>query len=100
MFLVEAQPGKGAPLHLHPYDEIALVQEGHSRLVVGDEIHDAGPGDIVVIKAGTPHGFINAGDTILKQIDIHVNPLFHQEDLESTSLSRQANLPLPKTQAA
>ncbi len=100
MFLVEAQPGKGAPLHRHPYDEIALVQEGHSRLVVGDEIHDAGPGDIVVIKAGTPHGFINAGDTILKQIDIHVNPLFHQEDLESTPLSRQANLPLPKTQAA
>ncbi|HTB97508.1 MAG TPA: cupin domain-containing protein [Terracidiphilus sp.] len=98
MFLVEAEPGRGAPLHQHPYDEIALIQEGHSRLVLGDEIQDAGPGDIVVIKAGTPHGFINAGDTVLKQIDIHVNPVFEQENLEPTASSLKANLPNPKPQ--
>jgi quercetin dioxygenase-like cupin family protein len=61
MFLVEAPPGQGAPLHVHEYDEIVLVQEGRSRFVIGDAIREAGPGEILVVKARTPHGFINAG---------------------------------------
>src|ERR1700686_114113 len=78
MFLVEAKPGRGAPLHCHTYDEIVMVQEGSPRFVVGDEVRDAAPGDIMVVKAGTPHGFVNAGTGILKQIDIHVSPHFRQ----------------------
>lgn len=94
MFLVEARPGNGAPLHRHVYDEIVIVQEGRSRFVFGDEIEEAGPGDILVVKAGIPHGFINAGDGILKQTDIHVNPVFEQENLEPTETSLKAGLPL------
>jgi quercetin dioxygenase-like cupin family protein len=99
MFLVEAHPGRGAPLHRHAYDEIVIIQEGKSRFVLGDGIQEAGPGEILVVKAGTPHGFINAGKSILKQTDIHVNPVFEQEDLEPTETSRKANLPLPKARA-
>jgi mannose-6-phosphate isomerase-like protein (cupin superfamily) len=95
MFLVEAQPGRGAPLHLHEYDEIILVQDGMSRIVAGEEIHEAGPGDIVVVKAGTPHGFVNAGLGVLKQIDIHVSSRFCQQLLAPTETSRRAGLPLP-----
>src|SRR6201987_5353436 len=69
MFLVEAQPGRGAPLHCHEYDEVVLVQEGQSRFVTGDEVRDASPGDILVVKAGTPHGFVNVGQGILRQTD-------------------------------
>jgi mannose-6-phosphate isomerase-like protein (cupin superfamily) len=93
MFLVEAQPGRGAPLHCHNYDEILIMQEGRARIVVGDEIREAIPGDIVVVKARTPHGFVNIGDSILKQIDIHVSPRFLQQNLESTETSREAMLP-------
>lgn len=94
MFLVEARPGRGAPLHCHRYDEIVLVQEGSSRFVVGEEIRDAGPGDILVVKAGTSHGFVNAGSGILKQIDIHVSPHFEQTNLTPTETSRAAGLPV------
>jgi mannose-6-phosphate isomerase-like protein (cupin superfamily) len=94
IFFVEAEPGRGAPLHVHDYDEIVIVQEGSSRIVLGDVVHDAGPGDILVIKAGTPHGFVNAGQGALKQIDIHTNPCFVQKNLESTETSRRAGLPL------
>ena len=94
-FLVEALPGRGAPLHRHDYDEIVLVQEGNSRFVVGDTILEAAAGDIVVVKAGTPHGFVNSGDSPLEQVDIHISPRFSQEDLEPTELSRMANLPVP-----
>lgn len=99
VFLVEAQPGRGAPLHRHAYDEIVIVQQGQSRFVLGDLIQEAGPGDILVVKAGTPHGFINVGDAVLKQTDIHVNPVFEQEDLEPTEVSLTANLPLPGSAA-
>jgi len=94
MFLVEAQPGRGAPLHRHEYDEIAFVQEGRSRFVVGDEIREAAAGDILVVKARTPHGFVNIGDTVLKQVDIHVSPRFQQQNLETTEASLRAGLPV------
>lgn len=93
MFLVEAQPGRGAPLHFHEYDEIILIQEGVSRFVAGEEIRDALANDIVVVKAGTPHGFVNAGSGVLKQIDIHLSPRFRQELLAPTETSRRAGLP-------
>lgn len=93
MFLVEAQPGRGAPLHTHEYDEILMIQEGRARLVVGDEICESVQGDIVVVKARTPHGFLNIGDSILKQIDIHVSPRFEQQNLKPTETSLKAMLP-------
>jgi mannose-6-phosphate isomerase-like protein (cupin superfamily) len=93
MFLVEAQPGRGAPLHIHEYDEILMMHEGLARIVVGDEIREAMPGDIVVVKARTPHGFVNIGEGILRQTDIHVSPRFKQQNLEPTETSRKAMLP-------
>jgi mannose-6-phosphate isomerase-like protein (cupin superfamily) len=36
---------------------------------------------IVVIPANTPHRFINSGETILRQIDIHASPRFIQTNL-------------------
>ncbi len=94
MFLVEAQQGRGAPLHFYEYDEIVIVLEGSSRLVIGNTIQDVAAGNIVVVKAGTPHGFINSGEGVLKQIDIHVSPVFRQQSLEPSEASRKANLPL------
>jgi quercetin dioxygenase-like cupin family protein len=93
IFLVEAQPGRGAPLHCHEYDEIVLVQEGQPRFVIGDQVREASAGDILVVKAGTPHGFVNTGPGILRQTDIHVNPRFEQQDLNPTEASRSAGLP-------
>jgi len=96
IYLLEAQPGRGAPLHMHEYDEIVFVQEGRSRFVVGDEIREAVAGDILVVKAHTPHGFVNIGEQVLKQVDIHVSPRFRQWNLESTEASIKAGLPVER----
>lgn len=93
-YLVEAKKGRGAPLHRHKYDEIVLVQEGSGRVVVGDETRDTVAGDILIIKAGTPHGFVNTGESTLKQLDIHVSPAFEQENLKPTETSLRAGLPV------
>ena len=46
------------------------MEEGQTRVVVGNEVHEGGKGDLYlyVIKAGTPHGFVNVGDGLLKQM--------------------------------
>lgn len=94
-YLVDAQPGRGAPLHRHTYDEVLMVEEGRGRLVVGEEVREVGAGEIAVVKAGTPHGFVNIGTGVLRQVDIHVSPRFGQENLEPTEISLRAGLPLP-----
>ena len=106
-YIVNAKPGQGPPLHTHPYVEVAFVIEGTATFTLGDEYagqgrrridrkaareaasdraitsqtHDVKSGGIVVIPANTPHRFVNSGDTILRQIDVHASPRFIQTDL-------------------
>ena len=76
---VDAGPGEGPALHTHPYEELLLVQEGTGTFTLGDETLEVGPGELVVVPPGVPHGFKNTGDGVLKQIDIHVSPSFSTE---------------------
>ena len=80
-YIVTAKPGQGPPLHKHPYVEVAFVIEGSARITVGDEEREVQAGGIAVIPANTPHRFVNSGDSILRQIDIHASPNFVQTDL-------------------
>jgi quercetin dioxygenase-like cupin family protein len=81
-YIVNAKPGQGPPLHTHPYVEVIFMLEGRATVTVGDEQRDAKASDIAVIPANTPHRFVNSGDTVLRQIDIHASPKFIQTDLE------------------
>lgn len=76
------EPGKGPKLHVHPYDEIFVVQEGRARFFVGDKVIDAEAGEIVLGPAGRPHRFVNLGPGRLQTIDIHQSPCWIQTDLE------------------
>lgn len=81
-YIVEAKPGQGPPLHTHPYVEVAFTLEGCATITVGDEVREVQAGGIVVIPAETPHRFVNSGDTLLRQIDVHASPKFIQTNLE------------------
>ncbi len=80
-YIVKARSGQGPPLHTHPYVEVAFVIEGSASITVGDETREVNAGGIVVIPANTPHRFINSGETILRQIDVHASPKFIQTNL-------------------
>ncbi len=80
-YIVDARPGQGPPLHRHPYVEVAFTLEGCAAITVGNETHEVKAGGIVVISANTPHRFVNSGDTVLRQIDIHASPKFIQTNL-------------------
>ena len=81
-YIVNAPPGKGPPLHTHPYAETIFMIEGRSRVTIGDETREVTAGDIAVVPPDTPHRFVNSGNSPLRQIDIHASPNFIQTNLE------------------
>lgn len=81
-FLVNNEPGAGPVLHRHPYAETWIVRSGRALFTAGSETLEAGPGDIVVVGAETPHKFRNIGDERLEITCIHASPRILQEDLE------------------
>ena len=81
-YIVNAKPGQGPPLHRHPYVEVAFTVEGCASITVGHETQEVKAGGIVVIPANTPHCFVNSGNTILRQIDVHASPRFIQTNLD------------------
>jgi mannose-6-phosphate isomerase-like protein (cupin superfamily) len=81
-FLVNNEPGKGPDLHKHPYSETWIIRSGTGRFTADGEEIDAGPGDIVVVGAETPHKFKNVGTERLDVVCIHASPRMIQDDLE------------------
>lgn len=81
-FLINNEPGMGPPLHRHPYSETWVVRSGKARFTADGEDVEAGPGDILVVTANTPHKFRNIGTGRLELICIHSSPYMIQEDLE------------------
>ena len=49
---------------------------------VNGQEREAHAGDVLVVHAGEPHKFVNSGDGVLRQIDIHLNPEFETTWLE------------------
>ncbi|MEO7168210.1 MAG: cupin domain-containing protein [Chthoniobacterales bacterium] len=65
-YLVKAEPGKGPPLHIHPYVEVAFVIEGSAMITIGEETRELQADGIAAIPAQTPHRFVNSGTGLLR----------------------------------
>ncbi|WP_442583053.1 cupin domain-containing protein [Mesorhizobium sp. ASY16-5R] len=76
------EPGTGPMLHVHPYDEVFVIQHGRARFFVGDQVIDAEAGEVVLGPAALPHRFINLGPGRLQTLDIHLSPKWIQTNLE------------------
>jgi mannose-6-phosphate isomerase-like protein (cupin superfamily) len=60
-----------APLHLHEReDEYSFVLEGRMGALLGDEVVEAGPGDLVFKPRNQWHTFWNAGDEPCRVLEI------------------------------
>lgn len=76
------EPGTGPGLHIHPYDEVFVVQLGRARFFVGGQVIDAEAGETVLGPAAVPHRFINLGPGRLQTLDIHLSSRWIQTNLE------------------
>lgn len=52
------------PQRPHGEDEVYHVVEGRSRMTVGDEELDVGPGSVIYVEAGLPHRFHDIDDEL------------------------------------
>src|SRR5881392_3042936 len=60
-----------APLHLHTReDEYSFVLEGRMGALLGDDVVEAGPGDLVFKPRNQWHTFWNAGDEPCRILEI------------------------------
>jgi len=50
------QAGSSLPVHSHPHEQTGYLVQGRLRLIVGDDLHDCGPGDSWCIPSGVEHG--------------------------------------------
>ncbi len=61
----------GAPVHTHRNeDEYSYVLEGRVGLQLGEQVLEAGRGDLVFKPRGIPHAFWNAGDEPARLLEI------------------------------
>ena len=60
-----------APMHTHEReDEYSFVQSGRIGVQIGDDVQEAGPGELVVKPRGIPHAFWNAGDEPARVLEL------------------------------
>lgn len=55
-------------------DQVLLFVEGRAEVVLDGHSTTAGPGDLVFVRAGTRHNFLNGGDDVLRLITIYAPP--------------------------
>jgi mannose-6-phosphate isomerase-like protein (cupin superfamily) len=60
-----------APTHTHAEeDEYSYVLSGRMGAMVGDEVVEAGPGELVAKPRGIPHAFWNAGEEPVRLLEL------------------------------
>jgi quercetin dioxygenase-like cupin family protein len=66
---VVSSVGDKTPLHVHTKEEeYILVVDGRLRAQLGEEIIEAGPGEMLTLPRNIPHAWGNAGDTPLRMM--------------------------------
>jgi len=55
-------PGGGMPRHTNEVEHEQYVLRGRARVGLGDDVVEAGAGDVLLIPGGLPHWYENIGD--------------------------------------
>ena len=88
---VWVDPGGGVPPHIHPaMEERFNVVAGRPSFLAGRRWQAAGPGETVVVPAGTRHAYRNRGDEVAHFVCEARPPSTLQEFLEETAAFSRA----------
>ena len=79
------EPGGAVLPHFHDTAEIIHFVIGGVKTLVGEERRNCGPGDTLIVPAGTVHGVSNIGNAPSEQISFFI-PEKDKEDFGRTEL--------------
>src|SRR5438552_10477691 len=71
-------PGKGAPSHSHPVEEVLTVRDGTADAWVGEQRVRLAAGESLVVPTGAIHGFTNTGTDVL-----HIHAVLASDHFEA-----------------
>src|ERR1700757_3991576 len=95
-----SQRALAAPLHLHTReDEYSFVLSGRMGALLGDDVVEAGPGDLVFKPRDQWHTFWNAGDEPCRILEI-ISPAGFEKFFEELDLLGGAMVADPEQVAA
>lgn len=70
--IVDAASGAQQEPHVHPVEEVALVQEGAATFFLGaQQARIVRAGQVVRVPAGVPHRWVATGDSRLRAVAVH-----------------------------
>jgi mannose-6-phosphate isomerase-like protein (cupin superfamily) len=73
--VMAVQPGDDIGEEVHEdNDQILMFVEGEGEAVLDGERSPVGPDDLVFVKAGTKHNFINTGNVPLRLVTVYAPP--------------------------
>jgi mannose-6-phosphate isomerase-like protein (cupin superfamily) len=68
-------PGGEIGDEVHPgTDQLLVFVDGHGEAHLEGEVAPVAPDDLVFVRAGTRHNFLNTGDTPLRLITVYAPP--------------------------
>ena len=68
-------PGGEIGDEVHPdTDQVLIFVDGRGEAVLDGRSSDVGPNDLVFVRAGTRHNFVNRGDGPLRLITVYAPP--------------------------
>ena len=68
-------PGGEIGDEVHPdTDQVLIFVDGRAEAVLDGRSSDVGPNDLVFVRAGTRHNFVNRGDGPLRLITVYAPP--------------------------
>jgi len=82
-------PGRGAPTHWHPVEEVLTVREGEAEMWLDGERIIVRAGQSLIVPAGRLHGFRNSGDTTLHVHAVLASPVFEATAEGASEVTRR-----------
>lgn len=86
-------PGAEIGEEVHPEtDQLLLFVEGRGAAVLDGEQSQLAPNDLVFVRAGTRHNFVNVGDGPLRLITVYAPPEHAQGTVQQTANDVEAHV--------
>ncbi|HLI98235.1 MAG TPA: cupin domain-containing protein [Bradyrhizobium sp.] len=82
-------PGRGAPTHSHPVEEVLTVREGEAEMWIDQERAIVKVGRSLIVPAGRLHGFRNSGNVTLHLHAVLASPVFEALPEGATDMVRR-----------
>jgi quercetin dioxygenase-like cupin family protein len=70
MVLNEIMPSAKPALHDHPHEQLTYIIEGTCRFVIGDEVVEMAPGDLILIPPNVRHSLEVTGKKAVLNLDV------------------------------